>query len=322
MTLPMSPAPSGLCRWLRPLALLLCSSTLLLAGTSRAFAAPAGTAIGLSGKPEFRAKGATAWTPLQLRQKLEPGDAVRCGAGAQATLVLFSTGERFQVPAGKEAQIEVAAVTGAQSLGTLQGPSARVAKALAGAPTGVVRARPAPSHRRLQARGPCWLVEGERKVQWDPETGAASYVLTLFDQADNVVWSQRATEPAAEYPADLTPLGLRRPYLWKLTTFGRSGKPAGSRWGVITFLSAPDAERLTTDEKDLLASAQAAPDDPAPRMLLADLYQSYGVLERTLEVLDDLRPGAQPGLLEALDETYRQISPLAHMLYTQSLAAP
>lgn len=293
----------------------------LLLGTP-VVAAPAGTAINVNGKVEYRAKGASNWMPLQLRQKLEAGDAVRCGAGAQATLVLFSTGERFQVPAGKEAQVEAAGITGAQSLGALQGPSARVAKALAGAPTGVVRARPAPSHRRLQARGPCWLVEGERKFQWDAETGAASYALTLFDQADNVVWSQRTTEPAAEYPADLAPLGQRRPYLWKLTFFGRSGKPAGSRWGLITLLSAADAERLAGDEKELLAAIQAAPDDATPRLLLADLYQSYGVYERTLEVLDDLRPSGQPGLLEALDATYRQISPMAHMLYTQSLIEP
>ena len=322
MTFQMSARSAGPTCWSRFATTLLCGCALLLAGSSRALAAPAGSAIGLTGKPEFRAKGGSAWTPLQLRQKLEPGDAVRCGPGAQATLVLFSTGERFAVTAGKEAVIDAAAIPGAQSLGTLQGPSARVAKALAGAPTGVVRARPAPSHRRLQARGPCWLVEGQRTLQWDPETGAASYVLTLFDQADNVVWSQRATEAAVEYPAELPPLGLRRPYLWKLTFFGRSGKPAGSRWGVITFLSAPDAERLAADEKDLLAAIQAAPADTTTRMLLADLYQSYGVLERTLEVLDDLRPTGQPGLLEALDETYRQISPLAHMLYTQSLAAP
>lgn len=301
---------------------LLCGCVLFFACSSSVWATPAGTAIGLSGKPEFRAKGGTAWTPLQLRQKLEAGDAVRCGAGAQATLVLFSTGERFQVASGKEAVIDAAAVSGAQSLGALQGPSARVAKSLAGAPTGVVRARPAPSHRRLQARGPCWLVEGERKLQWDPEAGAASYVLTLFDQADNVVWSQRSTAAAAEYPAELAPLGMRRPYLWKLTFFGRSGKPAGSRWGIITFLSAPDAERLAADEKELLATIQAEPADTASRILLADLYQSYGVMERTLEVLDDLRPSGQPGLLEALDEAYRQVSPLAHMLYTQSLAAP
>lgn len=320
MLVPRSGCSAGPAPWLRSVSTLLCGGGLALALASPVFAAPAGSAIGVSGKPEIRSKGASAWSTLQLRQKLEAGDVVRCGPGAQATVVLFATGERFQISAGKEVTVDAAAVTGAQSLGSLQGPSARVAKALAGAPTGVVRARPAPSHRRLQARGPCWLVEGERKLQWDPETGAATYALTLFDQADNVVWSQRVSEPAAEYPADLAPLGLRRPYLWKLTSFGRSGKPAGSRWGVITVLSAPDAERLTADEKDLQADIQAAPADTSLRLLLADLYQSYGVLERTLEVLDDLRPTGQPGLLEALDETYRQISPLAHMLYIQSEA--
>lgn len=301
-------------------ALLLCTAVLCAAGP--AAAAPAGMAIDLNGKPEFRAKGYLIWQPLVLRQKLEPGDAVRCGVGVQATLVLFATGQRFQVPAGKEAIVEAASIRGAQLLGGLTGPSARVAMALAGAPTGVVRARPAPSHRRLMARGPCWLVEGERKFQWDPELGASSYVLTLFDQADNVVWSQRASEPFAEYPSDLPLPGLRRPYLWKLTIFGRSGKPAGSRWGVIAFLSAPDAQRLTSDEKELLDAIKASPDDSTSRLLLADLYQSYGAMERTLEVLDDMRPGGQAGIIEALDATYRQISPLAHLLYTQSLPVP
>jgi hypothetical protein len=287
-----------------------------------ALAAPAGMVTDLAGKPELRAKSAAAWAPLILRQKLEVGDAVRCGAGAQATMVLFSTGERFQIGSGKEATVEAGAVRGGQSLGALKGPSAKVALALGGAPTGAVRARPAPSHRRLMAKGPCWLPEGERKLQWDPETGAAGYLITLFDQADNAVWSQRVAETSAELPAEASPFGLRRPYLWRLTVFGKSGKPAGSRWGVITFLGAADAERLTSDEKDLLEAIKATPEDTTSRLLLADLYQSYGVMERTLEVLDDLRPSGRPGIAEALEEAHRQISPLALLLYTQSQAAP
>lgn len=287
-----------------------------------ALAAPAGMVADLAGKPELRAKGAGPWTPLVLRQKVEAGDVVRCGAGAQATVVLFSSGERFQIASGKEATVDAGTVRGGQSIGALKGPSAKVAMALGGAPTGAVRARPAPSHRRLMAKGPCWLVEGERKLQWDPETGAAAYLITLYDQADNAVWSQRVTDTSAELPAEASPFGFRRPYLWRLTLFGKSGKPAGSRWGVITFLSAADAEKLTADEKELLEAIKATPEDTTSKLLLADLYQSYGVMERTLEVLDDLRPGGRPGIAEALEEAHRQISPLALLLYTQSQAAP
>jgi hypothetical protein len=287
-----------------------------------ALAAPAGMVSDLAGKPEFRAKGAAARTPQVLRQKVEAGDVVRCGAGAQATVVLFSTGERFQIASGKEATVDTGTVRGGQSQGALKGPSAKVAMALGGAPTGAVRARPAPSHRRLMAKGPCWLVEGERKLQWDAEMGAAGYLVTLYDQADNAVWSQRVTQPSAELPAEASPFGLRRPYLWRLTLFGKSGKPAGSRWGVITFLSSADAEKLTADEKELQEAIKAAPEDTTSKLLLADLYQSYGVMERTLEVLDDLRPSGQPGVAEALEEAHRQISPLALLLYTQSQAAP
>ena len=283
-----------------------------------AAAAPVGMAVQLSGKPEVRAATGGAWKPLRLLQRLEPGDTLRCPAGSEAVVVLFDNGKRFKVGGGGQGVVEAANVKGAAALAGLRGPSIRVAKALSGASSNAFLARPAQSHQRLTKKSTGWLREGERRFVWDSAPGAAAYSFTLFDQYDNVVWSARTGTPDAEYPADLAAPGLRRPYVWRLVPFGGSGKPLqGARWGVITFLSESDVHALEAEEKELRAQADASGTDITPLVLLAELYRGYGVLERTLETLEDPRLADQPGIEEARQAAYRQISP-----YAVALARP
>lgn len=283
--------------------------------SSRATAAPVAMTCHLQGTPQVRSAG--AWGPLRLLQRLSPGDVVRCGAGAQAVLVLFANSQRYRIDAGKQATVSATTVTGAQKLGGLGGASGRIAQNLGNTRVGAYLARPAQSHQRLTPDFPGYMEEGNRNFTWPAIAGAATYSFTLFDQHDNVVWSSRGADTTVEYPADLPYPGLRRPYVWRLTPYGQSGKPqAASRWGVVTFLAADDAAALRRDATQLEEEARAKPTDVTPLALLAELYRSYGVLERTLEILEDQRLAGQPGRMDTIKEVYGQISK-----YGRALAA-
>src|SRR5689334_13914290 len=179
-----------------------------VAGSARpTLAAPAGMAYHLTGKPQARVNG--AWGALRMLQKLEAGDAVRCGAGDSAVIVIFKSGEQFKVGAGGTGTMQADKVAGAQSLGGLRGPSVRVARALTGARTGAVMARPgsAPSSLTPQAQG--WILDNQRVIEWtpaqvsiNPPITASSYSFVLFDR-NSPIWSGHAQEAQVQLPQTL-----------------------------------------------------------------------------------------------------------------------
>lgn len=289
----------------------------MLAATGKAFAVPVGMASHVAGKAEVNSGGATK--PLHLLQRLNAGDKVICGPGGAATIVLFGNGNRYQIAAGKSGVVQESNVTGAQALGGLSGPSGRVARALGGSRSGAVMARPAQQqHQAMPLNGPGWMVEGEAHFQWDAIPGAATYLFSLLDQNDNVVWHVRGDEMTADYPADLPALSLNRPYVWRLGALGKSGKALPDvRWGVITFLSKEDADKLTGEVQAFQQQIAKTPNDAAQqRLMLAELYRNYGVYEKVLSTLEDQSIANQPGIKEAIDDAYKQVSTYAQALHT------
>ncbi len=291
----------------------------LLFGCVPAQAAPVGMACRLTGKPELRAANAGTWMPLRLLQKLETGDHVRCGAGAEAILVLFGSGERFQVVAGAEGSVKTGKVEGAKSLGGLNGPSAEAAKTLVGARTGAFvsrlsRAPLAPS--RLTRNFTGWIAEGDRTFAWDSVPEAADYSFTLIDANGYVLWNTRTAEAHADYPSDSPALAPRRAYLWRLVPYGKSGlaRDKDIRWGVVTTLTRVDGEKLQVEAVKLTALIKKSPNDDTLRALLAEKYRDYGVLMRTLETLEDMRTAGQEGAQEAWEETVGQAGWYARLL--------
>ena len=110
---------------------------------------------------------------------------------------------------------------------------------------------------------------------------------------------------------------MRRPYVWRLIAFGESGKPLPeSRWGILTFLSEKDAQQLAADAKELAAQAKSESKDTTLYFLLAELYRSYGALEKALETLERPELEKQEGIKEAQEEIYREISRYALILRT------
>jgi len=277
--------------------------------TGRANAAPVGMACHLSGRPEVRSGGG-AWRPLRMLQKFEAGDAVRCSTGATAVIVLFKSGERFKVGAGKTATVQATTVGGAQSMGALHGPSERVAKTLTGARSGAIMARDVTAPITLTPQAPGWIIDSERVLEWTPGK-AVHYTFALFN-GDSVVYTGKVTEPRVQLPASLE-LQQRVPYVWRVVTFdksNRTGQPVqrGARWGVVTFLSAQDARQLSEDVQQLREQMQQnQEDDTTVAALLAELYREYGVLQKTISLLEDVPLLGSPGSKEATDEAYSQI---------------
>jgi hypothetical protein len=154
---------------------------------------------------------------------------------------------------------------------------------------------------------------------------ATSYSFTLFDRRDNVVWATRSPSPQVEYPTDAPALRTGFPYVWRAVAYAANGNPKESQWGVVTFLTAADAQSLQTNvaelEKQLISpSAPGQPEqlqagaDASDVVLLAGLYQNYGVMNRALELLELLSSKGVPGAQDSLMLAYKEISPYAQML--------
>jgi len=288
---------------------------LALGAGGTGWAASVGIASHVSGQAEARDASGGAWKPLRLLERLDAGAQVRCGPDAEAVIVLFESAERYKVGSGGVATIEPDQVRGALKETALPGPAIRIAKAMGGSRLDAFIARPAQSHQRLTPQFPGWMLAEERHFEWAAIPGAATYSFTLFDANDNVVWSGRAADTRADFPGELPFFALRRPHVWRLAAFSRSGKPLPeARWGLVTFLSPQDADQLTAEARALEGLARAESADTTGLVMLAELYRSYGVLEKALEVLESPQLISRPGILEAQVEVYRQAGRYAQLL--------
>lgn len=300
-----------MCRWIIFFVLLL------LGMRPVAHAATVGMVTRLTGKAEVAPAQGGEWKPLRLMRRLEQGERVRCGADSEVIITLFASAEQCVVAAGTTLTLDAKGIKAAPKGTGLRGAGIQIARAMGGDRPGGFEARPAQAHQRLQAGYPGWLLEGTRVLTWAPIPRAAAYSFTLFDKNDNIVWSQRVTEPRAVYAAELPFFVLRRPYVWRLCAFGESGKPLPeSRWGILTFLAEREAQQLTQEAQALEEQAKAEPKDTTALFLLAELYRSYGVLEKALETLERPELEAQEGIKEAQEELYQEISRYASVLRT------
>jgi hypothetical protein len=272
------------------------------------FAAPIGMAAHVVGPVQVEQGNKKA--PLKLLQRLEDGDVVRCGAGAQSIIVLFNGGGRYKIGASQSATVKPTDVIGATKLAGLSGPSAEAVKLLGNARVGAVMARPGQTFERLTEQFPGWMNSANARFTWLPLPGAATYTFTLFDAHDNVVWSAKSETTSADYNG--LPLLEKRAYLWRVSGFGASGKPVpDTRCGLVTFLSNEDGAALTVLAGDLQNQAK---DDSLALLMLAETYRAYGVLGRTLETLEDERLRAEPGVADARRDVIASLSPFARAL--------
>jgi hypothetical protein len=113
-----------------------------------------------------------------------------------------------------------------------------------------------------------------------------------------------------------------------------NGNPKESQWGVVTFLTAADAQALQGDVAELEEQLVTQPEPGQPEqlqaaadasdvVLLAGLYQNYGVMNRALELLELLREKNIPGAQDSLMLAYKEISAYAQTLspYAAQLAS-
>lgn len=279
-----------------------------------AWADPIGMAATVKGPVKVEQNGENK--PLRLLQRLEPGAVITVGNGGEAGVVLFGGG-RYRLSAGQMGKVTPGGVTGAQKLANLAGPSANAVRLLGNARVGAAVARLTGTLRRLQPNSPGYLTLPNPQFTWDPMQGASYYTFSLLDTADNVVWSVRTTEPTVTYPADGIPLLERRPYLWRVTKYGSIGKAtADVGSGIIAFLTPEDAATLTAQVAEL-QKLPATPGDNSNLLLLAETYRTFGVYGRALEVITDNRLDNEPGIAEAREDMYSEISPLARVLAGQ-----
>jgi hypothetical protein len=308
-----------------------CLSLLTISATL-AHAVPVGMAARVTGKTEL--KVGSGWKPIRVLQRFEAGDTVRCGPGASAVVVLFDRGGRYDIGAGATATISANDVAGAKLAKAPSGASSAVAQRLAGARTGAVMARPATNYERLHAQAPAaeakippphdWLRPDERSFSVNALDSAQTYVFTLFDPKDYILFTQTITPVGGTVKVDIpeaVKLESRRAYTWRLHGFKDGRVMTRSRWGITTMLSAEDEAQLVENEKSLLTAEGKLPDDDTDLAVLADLYRSYGVLQNALEILDGEAFNAQPEIETTKGEIFAQAGVYAKALAAQAREA-
>lgn len=292
----------------------LMAAAAIVALSGAAHASPVAMASNMVGKPSYKSGGGP-WKPLGVLERLSPGDEVKCGPGEQATIMMFTDGVRYQIASGATGTIEPTAVKGGKSVGDMGGATIRVAKAMTGLDTDSFLARPGHSFERLETNSPGVVILGAPSVTWAAvDSGVASYTLTLFDRYNNVVWSTSVTSNTAQLPSSLPQIVPKKSYVWTLTEFGANGKPTALRWGLVAFLTQSDADDLASSVKTLRDQYTANPSDNSPLLLVAALYRSYGVYNGELEALQDANTNGQPGINDAIADTFTQAGPYATLL--------
>lgn len=289
---------------------LVLASLCLLAW--KAEAAPVGMAAHVSGNVSVTSDGKKK--PLRLLGRLEDGSTISCGPGSSAVVVLFGSGERFQVGAGKTASVRAASVQGAQRLAELSGPSANAVKLLGSARVGAASSRQAKSLQRLLPDSTGYFDSAAPRFDWIAVPGASRYTFTLFDGNDNLVWTTSTEQTGATYPIGAPKLQERRPYLWTVSALSAAGKSVTeTRGGLITLLSSDDIRALESLAADLQNQAKTTTDN-TPLLLLAEVYLSYGVTGRALEVLEDERLHEDGGIADAKADVYAGLSSFARAM--------
>lgn len=260
------------------------------------------------------------WSAARLRQMLSAGDQVKAGGSGNVALVMLKTGARYRLSAGQTATIGATTVSGATSIGGLKGPSARVAQSLGGARTGATFARaPQPPSRLKFASEELWISANDRRIAWDIDRNdktSTQFLFSLFDGTGKLLWSTRTDKKEARYPATLA-FSQRVPYIWKLGPFGKDGQrlPNNERWGIVAFLSDADAAQLRADDAEMKKQIHADPTDWSLLLLRSELFRNYGVLGRTIELLDnEIALTDQPEIYATLREAYAEVGPYAQFL--------
>jgi tetratricopeptide (TPR) repeat protein len=268
-----------------------------------------GQLLNVTGRVDVQ-RGKQAVMKGTLLFQLEKGDVLTSRAGGAAEVVLFKDGARFGLPAGSSARV------GAAGLEAVSGPKPQ---ALAGLSTTFVRRMNAPA-RQVSPRILGVLV---RPVQ-DPTLGPrqpsphgavrmAPVVLhwlgpvegealrLVISDGENAVLREELKPTAREFTV---PEGKLKPgefYVWSVTAVhgGDASVKCRALVRVLTPEERTEVERL---EKETAVALAAAPDNPAPTLLLAQVYERLGMYDDALaayEAARKLRP-EDTGVKDAL----------------------
>ena len=288
----------------------LIAALLLLALPARA-QSPVGLLSLVSGEVQIVRAGQPA-SQARTADLIAAGDRLVTGGSGEATFLFCPQSKTAKALAGSE--IEFAAGSFAVKKGKLDGeravPSCRLPSTLTLASasrvqSGVMRLRGA-----LLLRSPVNtnIATLRPRFRWEPMGRARSYEVKVRDREERILWRGEVSGTDAEYPADAIPLAWGQKYWWQLTARDEHDlleeveKP-------FQVLSAEQAQDVRSAEESLRAMLQQNPDDNAPRLLLAFLYEERGILDEAARLYSDLgrRMGSQPWIEARLNELMNKL---------------
>ena len=245
--------------------------------------------------------------PVKLADLLYPGDQVVTTTG-QATFLFCPSAERASIKNGTRIELTAAAMTPRAGAPPVKAPArCALPKVALGAENleriGGMRPRGYPPIA-IFVGGP--VTNPRPAFEWAPVAGAASYQITLTNEAGATVWQYKAATPPVPYPASMPALIDGANYQWEVRAEA-DGKILGQQGAMFQVKANPQLARASGDDfggkltealelEDAGYYAEAAaryrvlrqvhPDDDRISRRLIWLYWNSGLIAAAQELLD------------------------------------
>jgi hypothetical protein len=262
-------------------------------------AAQVGLLSKISGKVEIRRPGEDAMVTAKLADFIEAGSRVRTGARSETVFLFCPERRSARILQNSEVEFQAGKFTvlkgtirDERDLPTCRLPEGLVLTSASRLQSGMLRMRGfelaliSPSHTSVSSLQPVF--------RWSPLDDASQYELQLMDQDRNVLWSHKGPATQAKFPADGPALSWGEKYWWRVKALNDTGT-VGESDSDFQVLTMQQAEAVRDSGSALRRSIGENPKDAGPLMLLAFLYEEYGMLDQAVPLLEELaqEPEAQ-----------------------------
>jgi hypothetical protein len=271
----------------------LCGVGLLLA-LPLAAQAPVGLLSSVRGTVQIVRAGQTAPVAAKMADLIGPGDRLITGPNSEAVFLYCPDPRSARLPAGGEVvfaatalQVRRGKLADERKTAGCRLPATLALAASSQQQVGLVKTRPLGLVTQRAPVGGTFIPENRPVFRWQPVEGAKSYDIRVTDREEQTLFKTTVTGTEITYPAEAPALAAGRKYWWRVVA--RDGEENLSEANnSFQTMSDTQAKEFKAAEADLKKQIAATPADSGPKILLAFLYEEYGMWDLAARAYDDL----------------------------------